>query len=195
MTRPVALRNIAQVGHPVLRTPAQPVAPEEIESEAFQALVDDLIATMREASGAGLAAPQIHVPLRLCAMEVRDNPRYPYKPNIPLTVLVNPTIEVIGDERFENYEGCLSVPDLRGVVRRHARIRVRALDRHGAPIEIAAAGITAGTFQHEIDHLDGVLFLDRVEDPKTLCTWREFRRHHEADFREQVARVVATYGQ
>ncbi len=190
----MALRKIASIGHPVLRTPAEPVPPEEIGSDRIQSLVDDLIETMRDAHGAGLAAPQIHEPVRIAVIEVADNPRYPYKPPIPLTVLVNPVIEPIGDETFENYEGCLSVPDLRGVVRRHARIRVRALDRHGAPLAFEAAGVSAGTFQHEVDHLDGVLFVDRVTDPKTLCTWAEFRRRHEAAFRERVEALVARYG-
>ncbi|HEY8426893.1 MAG TPA: peptide deformylase, partial [Sandaracinaceae bacterium] len=121
-------------------------------------------------------------------------PRYPYKPNIPLTVLVNPVIEPIGDATFDNYEGCLSVPDLRGVVRRHAEIRVRAWDREGNEIDRVVRGITAGTFQHECDHLDGKLFLDRVTDTTTLCTWKEFAARHEAAFRERVKEIVARYG-
>ncbi|MCA9605387.1 MAG: peptide deformylase, partial [Myxococcales bacterium] len=128
------------------------------------------------------------------ALEVKDNPRYPYKPNIPLTVLVNPVLTPIGEETFENYEGCLSVPDLRGVVTRHAEIRVQALDRTGKELDFVARGITAGTYQHECDHLDGVLFIDRVEDPTTFTTWREFGRHREAAFKETVKRVVERYG-
>ncbi|MCA9717886.1 MAG: peptide deformylase, partial [Myxococcales bacterium] len=100
----------------------------------------------------------------------------------------------IGDELFDNYEGCLSVPDLRGVVPRHAELRVQALDREGAPIDTVVRGITAGTFQHEVDHLHGKLFLDRVVDTTTLCTWKEFSRHHEAGFRERVKAIVARYG-
>jgi len=190
----VTLRKIAQIGAPVLRTKAAPVDPADLASTRMQALIDDLVETMRDANGAGLAAPQIFEPLRIVAVEVHDNPRYPYKPSIPLTILVNPTIEPVGDETFENYEGCLSVPNLRGVVRRNARIRVRALDRHGHPIAFEAAGVTAGTFQHEVDHIDGVLFVDRVEDTRTLCTWEAFRRHHEADFRRRVESLVARYG-
>ncbi|MCB9594637.1 MAG: peptide deformylase [Sandaracinaceae bacterium] len=190
----MTLRKIAQIGHPVLRQRAREVSPEELASDSMQAFIDDLVETMHDANGAGLAAIQIHEPIRVCALEVKDNPRYPYKPNIPLTILVNPVLTPIGDDTFENYEGCLSVPDLRGVVRRHAQIRVQALDRHGAPLDYVARGITAGTYQHECDHLDGVLFVDRVEDPTTLCTWKEFGRHREEGFKQTVAEVVERWG-
>lgn len=190
----MTLRKIAQVGHPVLRETARTVPPEDVGAGWVQALVDDLIETMRDANGAGLAATQIHETWQVCVMEVGDNPRYPYKPKIPLTVLINPIITPIGEERFENYEGCLSVPNIRGVVRRHARIHLSALDREGRTIDQEFAGITAGTVQHEVDHLFGKLFLDRVEDSSTLTTWENFARYREAAFRENVARVVATYG-
>jgi peptide deformylase len=186
--------EIAQIGEPVLRTPAREVGRDELESAEIQQFIDDLIATMRHANGAGLAANQVFRPIRICAIEVGDNPRYPYKPKIPLTILVNPKLTPIGDDTFVNYEGCLSVPDLRGEVPRHARLRVQALDRHGNEIDIEVAGITAGTYQHEVDHLDGKLFVDRVVDTKTLCTWKGFKTHHEAAFRERVREVVARYG-
>jgi len=182
------------VGDPILRRPVDEVDPAALGSPEIQAFIDDLIATMRHASGAGLAANQVFTPLRICVIEVADNPRYPYKPNIPLTVLVNPRLEPVGEETFMNFEGCLSVPDLRGEVRRHARVRVRALDREGKAIDQVVAGFTAGTFQHECDHLDGRLFVDRVEDPSTLCTWANFRRYHEAGFIQRVADIVARYG-
>lgn len=194
MTAGATLRKIAQVGAPVLRTPARSVSPEELASDAMQGLIDDLIATMRDANGAGLAAPQIYEPVRICALEVDGNPRYPYKPRIPLTILVNPVLTPLSEDRFDNFEGCLSVPDLRGVVPRFAEIRVQALDRHGATIDHVAKGITAGTYQHEVDHLHGKLFLDSVEDRTTLCTWKEFARHHEAAFRERVESLVERYG-
>ena len=190
----MTIRKIALVGQPVLRTRAREVTAEELRSAEMQRFVDDLIETMRDANGAGLAAIQIYEPIRIVAMEVTDNPRYPYKPKIPLTILVNPVLEPLGDETFLNYEGCLSVPNLRGKVRRHARLHVRALDRHGGPIDATIAGITAGTYQHEVDHLDGKLFLDRVEDPLTLTTWENFSRHHEAAFVDDVKRIVAHYG-
>jgi len=125
---------------------------------------------------------------------VKDNPRYPYKPNIPLTVLVNPVLAPQGDEQFENQEGCLSVPALRGAVKRHAVVRVTGLDRHGTTIDRVVRGISAGTFQHEVDHLDGLLFLDRVEDTRTLATWDQWKAHHEAAFVENVRAVVARHG-
>ena len=188
------IRAIAQIGEPVLRKHAREVTPEELRSPEFQRFIDDLIATMRHARGAGLAANQVFEPVQVCALEVRDNPRYPYKPNIPLTVLVNPVLEPIGEDRFDNYEGCLSVPNLRGVVSRHARLRVRALDRHGNALDFETAGVSAGTYQHEVDHLWGKLFVDRVEDPTTLCTWEAFHRHHEGAFRTHVEQLVARWG-
>ncbi|MFO7157030.1 MAG: peptide deformylase [Pseudomonadota bacterium] len=190
----MTLLKIATVGHPVLRTPAREVSREELLSERMQRFIDDLVETMRDANGAGLAANQVFEPVRICAIEVGDNPRYPYKPKIPLTILVNPKIEPLTDETFENYEGCLSVPDLRGVVRRHVEIRVRAWDRYGQEIDQVVRGLSAGTFQHEVDHLDGKLFLDRVEDPRTLCTWANFERYHKAAFVERVQALVARFG-
>ena len=114
--------------------------------------------------------------MRICAIEVRNNPRYPYKPNVPLTILVNPSIEPLTDELFENYEGCLSVPNLRGVVERVTQIRVRAWDRDGNDFDAVIKGLTAGTFQHEVDHLHGKIFVDRVKDTRTLATWSDFER-------------------
>ena len=190
----MTLLQIAQVGHPVLRQPARELSPLELASAPMQTFIDDLILTMRHARGAGLAAPQVYEPIRVCALEVQDNPRYPYKPNIPLTILVNPVLTPVGEHTFSNYEGCLSVPNLRSVVPRHAEIHVAALDRHGTELDFIARGITAGTYQHECDHLDGKLFLDRVEDPKTFCTWDEFARHHEPEFRRSVEQLVQHWG-
>ena len=137
------LRKIAQVGHPVLRQQARALSRDELASTATQRFIDDLIATMRDANGAGLAANQVYEPIQICAIEVRDNPRYPYKPNIPLTLLVNPVLTPVDDETFDNYEGCLSVPNLRGVVRRHVNLRVQAMDRDGNDIDevVHASGV------------------------------------------------------
>ncbi len=190
----MTLRKIAQIGHPVLRQRARELTRDELLAPDMQRFVDDLVETMRDANGAGLAAIQIYEPIRVVAIEVRDNPRYPYKPKIPLTVLVNPVLEPTGDETFSNYEGCLSVPNLRGRVRRWARLRVRAWDRHGSDLDFAVAGISAGTFQHEVDHLDGKIFVDRVEDPRTLTTWDCFERYHQAGFVEEVTEIVGRYG-
>lgn len=190
----MAIRKIAQVGHPILRTRARELSAEELATPATQQFIDDLIETMRDASGAGLAAIQIYEPIRICAIEVRDNPRYPYKPNIPLTVLVNPVLTPVGDDTFANYEGCLSVPNLRGVVARSVHVHVHAWDRHGNVIDEVVHGLKAGTYQHEVDHLDGKVFLDRVTDSSTLTTWTEFERYHQAGFIAQVRELVARVG-
>ncbi|HSD91144.1 MAG TPA: peptide deformylase, partial [Kofleriaceae bacterium] len=105
----MAIRKIAQIGHPVLRQVARELSREELATPATQQFIDDLIETMRDADGAGLAAIQVYEPIRICAIEVRNNPRYPYKPQIPLTILVNPVLTPVDDEQFDNYEGCLSV--------------------------------------------------------------------------------------
>lgn len=188
------IRKIAQIGHPVLRTPARPLTRQELQSPQLQDLIDDLIATMHDADGAGLAAPQIYEPLQLCAIEVGNNPRYPYKPKIPLTVLVNPVLTPTTDEAFSNFEGCLSVPNLRGRVDRVLGVRVQAWDRHGRELDFVARGISAGTFQHEVDHLNATLFVDRVRDPRSLCTWQEFERHHRSQFIQEVQAIVAKWG-
>src|SRR5262245_7828399 len=130
----MAIRKIATIGHPVLRQAARKVTLDELRSPKLQTFIDDLVETMHDANGAGLAANQIHEPIRICAIEVRDNPRYPYKPNYPLTILVNPEVTPTTEETFLNYEGCLSVPNLRGEVRRFTAARVRAWDRNGSAL-------------------------------------------------------------
>jgi peptide deformylase len=190
----VAVLPIIHIGHPTLRQRAREVTREELAGAEMQQFIDDLVETMRHANGAGLAAIQVDRLVRICAIEVKDNPRYPYKPNVPLTILVNPVLEPIGTDTFQNYEGCLSVPNLRGMVRRHAELHVTALDRHGQPIDRVVRGITAGTFQHEVDHLDGKIFVDRVEDTSTLATWDQWKQHRQAAFIETVKSVVARYG-
>jgi peptide deformylase len=190
----VRVREIVSIGDPVLRTRAREVAPEELRSPEVQRLIDDLIETKRAANGAGLAANQVGETLRIAVAEVDGtNPRYPYKPPIPLTVMVNPTIEPAADDVMEINEGCLSVPGLRGYLERHARVRVRYLDRDGKERDEMKRGLTAGTFQHEIDHLDGVLFVDRV-DPRTLASWEQYERHQRAEFEERARAIVARYG-
>ena len=190
----MTLLKIAHIGHPVLRTRAQEIDKGELLREETQQFIDDLVETMRDANGAGLAAIQVHRPIRIIAVEVKDNPRYPYKPNIPLTILVNPVIVPITEERFENFEGCLSVPNLRGVVDRFAEVHVTGMERDGKPFDRVVRGLTAGTFQHECDHLDGVLFVDRVKDPRTLCTWAEFDRYHRQAFIDKIVPFVQRMG-
>jgi peptide deformylase len=188
------IRKIATIGHPVLRQKARTLTREELASPETQRFIDDLIETMVDANGAGIAANQVYEPIRVCTIWVKDNPRYPYKPNVPLTILVNPEIEMLTDDTFVNYEGCLSVPNLRGEVKRVTHIRVRAWDREGNPIDREVKGLTAGTYQHEVDHLEGKLFVDRVFDTTSLCTWEQFERHHLKDFSERARGIVAKYG-
>jgi peptide deformylase len=190
----MSVLEIVTVGHPVLRQRAVEVTAEELATPETQQFIDDLIDTMRHANGAGLAANQVGSPVRIAVIEVGDNPRYPYKPRIPLTVVVNPVLEPIDDELVEINEGCLSVPNLRGSVMRHVNVRVTYLDRHGVAHDEVRRGLTAGTFQHECDHLDGVLFLDRVDDPRTFTTWEQFERFHRAAFVERITEFVARVG-
>lgn len=190
----MSILKIASVGHPVLHEQAREVSVGELARPETQAFIDDMIETMRDANGAGLAANQVYRPVRIAVIEVGDNPRYPYKPRIPLTVLVNPVVEPLDDERFENNEGCLSVPGIRGNVFRHVRIRVRYLDRDGEEHDDQVVGLSAGTFQHELDHLDGKLFLDGVTDPATLTTWENFERYHRAPYIERVTALVERFG-
>jgi peptide deformylase len=191
----VSRREIVEIGNPVVRERAREVTPEELRTDAVQSLIDDMIETMRGANGAGLAGNQVGETLRVAVVEVRPgNPRYPYKPPIPLTVIVNPVIDPLDDDVEQINEGCLSVPDLRGEVPRYVSIRLRYLDREGVEHEEVRRGLTAGTFQHELDHLDGVLFVDRVEDPRTLTSWAEFERFHRDAFVERARRLVERVG-
>ena len=190
----MAIRKIATLGHPVLRQVARELSREELASPTVQAFVDDLVETMHDANGAGIAANQVFEPIRICAIEIKNNPRYPYKPNYPLTILVNPVVTPITDETFLNNEGCLSVPNLRGDVRRFTGVRVRAWDREGRDVDFEVKGLTAGTFQHELDHLDGKLFVDRVEDTRTLSTWSDYERHNMAAFVERAKAIVEKHG-
>ncbi len=189
----MAVRSITQIGAPVLRQRAREVTHAELASPTLQVLIDDLIDTMHDARGAGLAAPQVGESVRVVVIEVPAEPPHPYRPEIPLTVLVNPALTPVDDERFAHAEGCLSVPALRGRVARAARVRVQAWDRHGAAIDEVVVGLTAATYQHEVDHLDGVLFVDRV-DLQTLATMAEFERHQLPDVIAEARAVVARLG-
>lgn len=185
---------IIEIGNPLLRQIAIEVLVEEISSEEVQHFIDDLIETKRLANGAGLAAPQVSKLWRIFVVEVQDNPRYPYKPNYPLTVVINPRIFFLTEDRYDSYEGCLSVPDLRGVLPRCPEIRVTGYNRFGNPLDRIVLGISAATFQHENDHLNGILFPDKVSDTQTFCTNQEFLKHYEEGFRKTVERIVAQYG-
>jgi peptide deformylase len=190
----VTVREILHVGNPLLRERSREVTREELATPAMQQLVDDLIDTMHAANGAGIAAPQVGELVRIATIEVTSNPRYPYKPPIPLTVVVNPVVEFLDDEMVDVNEGCLSVPNMRGNVLRHVNVRVRCWDRDGNEHDEVKRGLTAGTFQHELDHLDGILFLDRVFDTTTLTTWEQFEKYHRAAFIERITEFVQRVG-
>jgi peptide deformylase len=191
----MAVLPIREMGDPVLREVARPVSAEELASPGAQGLIDDMIETMRAANGAGLAAPQVGVPLRIAVIEVREgNPRYPYKPPIPLTVMVNPELTPLDDATFATNEGCLSMPNVRGSLERFENVEARYLDRDGATHTVTRRGLTAGTFQHEADHLDGILFVDRMADMSSLSTWEEFERHGKADFLARIEVLVERVG-
>jgi peptide deformylase len=188
----VTRREITTIGDPVLREPARELTREELGSPRIQGLIDEMIAIKRAAHGAGLAANQVGEAVRVAVIEVEpDNPRYPYKPPFPLTVLVNPVLEPLDSELVEINEGCLSVPDLRGDVPRRLAVRARYLDRSGAEREQVVRGLSAGTFQHEVDHLDGILFVDRVADPATFSTWEQFERFRRDEFIERISAITA----
>jgi peptide deformylase len=167
--------KVARIGHPVVRHAARALTPAEIASSAFQQLVDDMVETMHEYEGVGLAGPQVHVALRVAVLEVPASDERA-REAVPLTVLVNPVVTPLGDDREQAWEGCLSIPDLRGVVPRWSRLRLDALDRRGQPFRLEAAGFHARVVQHECDHLDGAVYLDRMEGLRTLSFLREFER-------------------
>ncbi|HEY2925607.1 peptide deformylase [Piscinibacter sp.] len=158
----MSVREILKMGDPRLLRVAKPV--EVFDTPELHALVADLFDTMRTACGAGLAAPQIGVDLAVVIFGFRHNDRYPNAPPVPETVLINPQITPLGDAMEEDWEGCLSVPGLRGVVPRHARIRYAGFDPFGQPIEREAEGFHARVVQHEYDHLIGTLYPMRIRD-------------------------------
>jgi peptide deformylase len=157
----MAVRRVLKMGEPLLRTVAAPVTRFDAELAALVADMDD---TMRALNGAGIAAPQIGVSARVVIFELKDNPRYPHLAPVPYTVLVNPRVTPLADEQEEGWEGCLSVPGMRGLVARFRRVRYRGFDLKGAPIDRSVEGFHARVVQHEVDHLDGILFPQRLRD-------------------------------
>jgi peptide deformylase len=172
----MALLKIARLGHPVLRQRAAAVTAEELSSASFQKFIDDMTETMRDGDGVGIAATQVHALKRVFLVEVKSpNPRYPNQPGVPLTAIINPEITEHSEEIEEDWEGCLSIPDLRGRVPRWRSLRLVGLDRAGQKLEIDASQFFARVIQHELDHLDGIVFLDRMRDFSTLSHGREYQ--------------------
>ena len=160
------------MGHPVLRTRARPLELDEIGTPRMQQLIDDMFETMHDSQGIGLAGPQVHESIRLFVAGVDDEDR-----TMPPVVIINPEITPIGADVEEDWEGCLSIPDIRGRVSRANDIKVRALDRRGKPISMTAGGFPARVIQHETDHLDGVLFFDRMTSFESLTFLEEYSRY------------------
>jgi peptide deformylase len=173
----MAILKVARLGHPVLRQLAERVAPADIRSAQVQQLIDDMIETMHEYDGAGLAANQVHVPRQIAVIEVAKNPRYPDAPEIPLTVVINPVVTPMSEEMEDGWEGCLSVPDMRGVVPRHTAVRLECVDREGKPVDLVAKDFFARVIQHETDHLNGIVYVDRIRDMRTLSHIAEWQRY------------------
>lgn len=190
----MAIREILQIGHPLLAKRATEVAIENIQTSQVEGWIKDMVDTMREANGAGISANQIGIPHRMFVMEITDNPRYPYKPKMPLTVVINPEISYISQKKFTSNEGCLSVPNMRGNVERHLEIAVSYYDEKGIHQTQEVSGYSACTWQHEYDHLDGILFPHRVTDSQSFCSWESFKQYQEADYAKHVKELVAHWG-
>jgi peptide deformylase len=172
----MAILKIARLGHPVLRRQAEPVPLRDITRPETQRLIDDMIETMHEYVGVGLAAPQVHVSRQIAVLEVESHPRYPDLPRIPLMTIVNPVLTPIGDETITEWEGCLSIPDFRGATPRYAAVRLEAYGRQGERIELTAKDFFARVLQHETDHLLGRVYLDRMRDLSSLAHLQEWMR-------------------
>jgi peptide deformylase len=173
----MSILKVARMGHPVLRQRGRPLEKADLRSSLIQKLIDDMIETMHEYNGVGLAAPQVHADLRLFVALLVDDP----DGNSKATVVVNPEIVPISQTREEGWEGCLSIPDIRGMVPRYTDITVRALDREGRGIELRLKDFPARVAQHETDHLDGILFFDRMASMQSLTYLEEFSRFHSKD--------------
>jgi peptide deformylase len=173
----MARRPVVTIGNPVLRLVARDLEPHEIRSEGFRRLVEDMIETMHAEQGIGIAAPQIGESVQVAVIEIdEESARYPGQQPFDRSVFVNPRITVLDDAEQGFWEGCLSVPNLRGYVERPRRIRVDYLDAEGAPCSIEAEGFLATVFQHELDHLQGVLYVDRIRDMTKLATIDDYMR-------------------
>jgi len=173
----MAILKVARLGHPVLRRVADPVPVRGITRPETQRLIDDMIETMHEYVGVGLAAPQVHVSRRIAVLQCESHPRYPDMAGIPLTVIVNPVLTPLSDETALDWEGCLSIPDFRGVTPRHTALRLEAHGRRGERVDLVAKEFLARVLQHEVDHLNGKVYLDRMPDLTTLSHLQEWGRY------------------
>jgi len=172
----MSILKVARIGHPVMRRRAQPIPPEVLGTAALQRLIDDMRQTMYDHDGVGLAAPQVHESLRLAVLEVPASDQRT-EGAVSFSVLVNPVVTPLGPETRDGWEGCLSIPDLRGFVPRFYRLRLEALDREGQPYTLETEGFHARVIQHECDHLEGSVYLDRMRDMRSLAFLKEFEDH------------------
>jgi peptide deformylase len=178
----MAVREVIRMGHPTLRQKAQPYTKEEIQSEAFGQLLQDLFDTMVKEGGIGIAAPQINVSKAVTIIQVDPgNERYDTEEETPVLILINPKVTVLDQTRQGFWEGCLSVPGLRGFVERPRKVRIDYLDQEGQPQELEAEGFLATVFQHELDHLFGTLYVDHIQDKTKLMYEQEYLDHHQND--------------
>lgn len=172
----MAIRKVARMGNPVLRAPCRELSADEIRSDEIQRLVCDMRATMVEYAGVGLAAPQVHEAIKLAVIEVEVDTENGCA--TAAYAVFNPTVTVLDPTPLGNWEGCLSVPELRGYVERSAKVRIHYLDEHAQPQTLVAEGFLATVFQHELDHLEGILYVDRLADPSRFTFVQEFSRYH-----------------
>ena len=173
----MAVLEVVKMGNPLLREISGMVAVKNIVSQDFQQFIDNLVETMQAESGAGIAAPQVGVLKRVFAMEMKENSRYPDKETFPLSIVINPEIEFLSDEKTDSWEGCLSIPGIRGMLLRYKHIRLSGLDRNGHRFETDLNGFEAIVAQHELDHLNGVLLIDRMDSMETLTFQEEFEKY------------------
>ena len=173
----MSILKVARMGHPVLRKRARALDKTALRDPLLQKLIDDMVETMHEYHGVGLAAPQIHEDIRLFVGLLDEEPG----PDSEAAVLINPEITPEGGDTNEGWEGCLSIPDIRGMVPRFTAITVKALDRQGRPLEMRLKNFPARVVQHETDHLDGVLFFDRMTSMQSLTFLDEYSRYHSKD--------------
>lgn len=169
--------KVIKMGNPRLREVSEQVGLEEIQTAEFQKFIDELVGTMRFQNGAGIAAPQVDVLKRVFTMEMGDNPRYPDRGTFPLYIVVNPEIEAIGDTKVDSWEGCLSIPNIRGRLKRFERVKFSGLDRKGNHFEVQLDGFASVVAQHELDHLNGVLLIDRMDSMETLTFQDEYEKY------------------
>lgn len=173
----MSVLEVTKMGNPVLRKVCKPVKSSKISDKKFQKLIDGMVETMREEDGVGIAAPQVDVKKRIFIMEMQENPRYPSKNSFSLVVAINPELKPIGKKKVNSWEGCLSIPGIRGCLKRYAKVELKALDRNGKPYTKKLKGFAAIVAQHELDHLNGTLFIDRMKSMETLAFQEEYEAY------------------